>query len=81
MLFRCRFYADAETVISICLHEHRERAEPLVRKKVYCQRTVGAHFQAYGESLVSTGYVAWWNQLDLDEEEKTFAAWCLKRRW
>lgn len=82
MLFRARFYADAETITSICLHEHREKGTPLVRKKIYCQRTVGRHFQLYGGSLVSAGSVLWWNQYDdLSDEEKRFADWCMKRRW
>jgi len=81
MLFRCRFYADGEIIASICIHEHRARGERLVKKKIYCQRTTSEHFQAYGESIVSTEMPNWRQLDDLTDEEREFGEWCEKRRW
>lgn len=81
MLFRRRFYADGSTIASICIHEHRECGESLVKKKIYCQRIVGEHFQAYGESVVSTEMPHWQQHEDLTDEERAFGEWCEKRRW
>jgi hypothetical protein len=81
MLFRCRFYADGPVIASICIHEHRERGDSLTKKKVYCQRVVSQHFQAYGECLVSTEMPNWQQLEDLTDEEREFGEWCEKRRW